>query len=435
MITLLIIADDFTGALDTGVQFAAAGTVVRVVTDTGYDYRKADEGVRVLVMDAETRHLDSREAYEVVWNITKRAMGCGIPFIYKKTDSALRGNIGSELTALLDASGQDILPFIPAFPQMGRITREGIHYINDVPVKDSVFGKDPFEPVTCSFIPDIIHQQSSIQVEVIKEEDGDNNKVLVEDTQVFDDGPLSRIAVYDARSQEGLTAVALDLYHKGRLSVMAGCAGFASVLPGLLGLEGRESYAPEFIPRFLAACGSVNPITKKQLDHAEGHGFVRIRLTPRQKLDRGYWKTDEGQTVLRKWMLQCQMERRSILDSNDYDGTDETMEYAREKGIGLDEVRTRIADSMGYILKNMVERGLNSTLLITGGGTLLGFMNQINVCEMEPVCEMAPGTVLSRFKIKDNMYQVISKSGGFGTEDLLVQLADTILDKKERVLC
>ena len=45
----------------------------------------------------------------------------------------------------------------------------------------------------------------------------------------------------------------------------------------------------------------------------------------------------------------------------------------------------------------------------------------------EPCCHV--------FKIKDNMYQVISKSGGFGTEDLLVQLADTILDKKERVLC
>ena len=415
MITLLIIADDFTGALDTGVQFAAAGTVVRVVTDIRYDYRKADEGVRVLVMDAETRHLDSRDAYEVVWNITKRAMACGIPFIYKKTDSALRGNIGSELTALLDASGQDILPFIPAFPQMGRTTREGIHYINDVPVKDSVFGKDPFEPVTCSFVPDIIHQQSNIRVEVIKEEDGDGNKALMEDGQAPDDGPLSRIAVYDARSQEGLTAAALDLYRKGQLSVMAGCAGFASVLPGLLGLEGRESYAPEFIPRFLAACGSVNPITKKQLDYAEEHGFTRIRLT--------------------KWMLQCRLERRSILDSNDYDGTDETMEYAREKGISLDEVRTRIADSMGYILKHMVERGLNSTLLITGGDTLLGFMNQIKVCEMEPVCEMAPGTVLSRFKINDNMYQVISKSGGFGTEDLLVQLADTILYKKERVLC
>ena len=57
------------------------------------------------------------------------------------------------------------------------------------------------------------------------------------------------------------------------------------------------------------------------------------------------------------------------------------------------------------------------------------------VCEMEPVCEMAPGTVLSRFRISDHMYQAISKSGGFGSEDLLVQLADTILDKKERALC
>ena len=49
MITLLIIADDFTGALDTGVQFAAAGAGVRVVTDIRYDYRKSQPGVRVLV--------------------------------------------------------------------------------------------------------------------------------------------------------------------------------------------------------------------------------------------------------------------------------------------------------------------------------------------------------------------------------------------------
>ena len=63
MITLLIIADDFTGALDTGVQFAAAGAGVRVVTDIRYDYRKSQPGVRVLVMDAETRHLDGRAAY------------------------------------------------------------------------------------------------------------------------------------------------------------------------------------------------------------------------------------------------------------------------------------------------------------------------------------------------------------------------------------
>ena len=33
MIRLLIIADDFTGALDTGVQMAGCGAVTKVTTD------------------------------------------------------------------------------------------------------------------------------------------------------------------------------------------------------------------------------------------------------------------------------------------------------------------------------------------------------------------------------------------------------------------
>lgn len=443
MIALLIIADDFTGALDTGVQFAAAGAVVRVVTDIWYDYRLADEEVQVLVMDAETRHLDSREAYGVVRSITKRAIDSAIPHIYKKTDSALRGNIGSELTALLDASGQEILPFLPAFPRMGRTTREGVHYIDSVPVEDSVFGKDPFEPVICSFIPDIIHLQSSIPVEIVKEnEDDEAVKANKGNEAVKENGygakpseKCAKIIIYDAQSQEGLAKAASGLYGKGRLSIMAGCAGFASVLPKLLGLGGKEPYIPQFMPGFLVVCGSVNPITRRQLAYAEDHGFTRIRLTPRQKLDRNYWETGEGRSVLDRWMLQCRMERCCILDSNDPEGSQETMDYAREHEIVLEEVRTGIAGTMGFVLKNLVDRGLKSTLLITGGDTLLGFMNQVGVCEMEPVCEMAPGTVLSRFKIEGNLYQAISKSGGFGPEELLVQLADMILDKKERALC
>lgn len=52
MVKLLIIADDFTGALDTGVQFAARGAATRVVTDLAYDFTLAD--AEVLVMVAET---------------------------------------------------------------------------------------------------------------------------------------------------------------------------------------------------------------------------------------------------------------------------------------------------------------------------------------------------------------------------------------------
>lgn len=38
MILLLIIADDFTGALDTGVQFAAHGVSTRVIVDPEVDF-------------------------------------------------------------------------------------------------------------------------------------------------------------------------------------------------------------------------------------------------------------------------------------------------------------------------------------------------------------------------------------------------------------
>lgn len=104
---LLIIADDFTGALDTGVQFAARGAKTCVVTDPAYDFFRAKADIQVLVLDAETRHLTSKAAYNTVFRVVENALRAGFPYVYKKTDSALRGNIGAELAAVLDAAKAD----------------------------------------------------------------------------------------------------------------------------------------------------------------------------------------------------------------------------------------------------------------------------------------------------------------------------------------
>lgn len=84
MVKLLIIADDFTGALDTGVQFAAGGAETRVVTNTDYDFDSVDENVQVLVLDAETRHLSRDEAYRVVFHITKKHLRAGFHLYTRK---------------------------------------------------------------------------------------------------------------------------------------------------------------------------------------------------------------------------------------------------------------------------------------------------------------------------------------------------------------
>ncbi|MEG1145441.1 MAG: four-carbon acid sugar kinase family protein [Clostridium sp.] len=414
MVKLLIIADDFTGALDTGVQFAASGAETRVVTNINYDFDHVKETVQVLVLDAETRHLDSEDAYNTVFDITKRACRCKIPYIYKKTDSALRGNIGSELKAVLDAAKYPTLHFLPALPKMNRITKDGIHYVDGVSVHESIFGKDLFEPVTCSYIPDMMPELIPVTV------------VNTSEQWQRSDG----IMIYDAAADEELLTLGKLLMKEDELHITAGCAGFGAVLPELLGLTGQKQKEAAQSERFLIACGSVNPITKRQLDFAEQDGFIRIRLNSRQKLDERYYRTKAGIKDLETWKDLCMTEKRCMLDTNDLPGRRDTLDYAEANHMTLEELRVRISTTLGYIVKELVNMGVDSTLLITGGDCLVGFMKHIGCDEITPVCEMAPGTVLSKIETKDRELRVISKSGGFGTEQLFTDLAKMILDKK-----
>ena len=221
---LLVIADDFTGALDTGIQFADAGLNTIVITG-----RKISDDImekyQTIVVNTNTRHLPSCEAYRIVFDVVKHAMEKGVAHIYKKTDSGLRGNIGAELTSVLDASGEKYLPFVPAYPELNRTTMRGVQYIENCPVAESVFGKDPFDPVHFSYIPDIIHQQCSTEVQVIPA------------GAAREDLPIPCIAVYDACSVMEEKRIAQQLFEDKLLRVTAGCAGFASVLTSHLKRE------------------------------------------------------------------------------------------------------------------------------------------------------------------------------------------------------
>ena len=54
MVKLFILADDFTGALDTGVHFAARGAATRVVTDPAFEFSRTDPSVQVRVRISTT---------------------------------------------------------------------------------------------------------------------------------------------------------------------------------------------------------------------------------------------------------------------------------------------------------------------------------------------------------------------------------------------
>ena len=98
MIKLAILADDFTGALDTAVQFSSRGIETSLqIPDGGPVQFKPD--CQVIVVNLETRHLSPQSAYETVYRTVCDFRALQVPYLYIKVDSGLRGNVGASLSA------------------------------------------------------------------------------------------------------------------------------------------------------------------------------------------------------------------------------------------------------------------------------------------------------------------------------------------------
>lgn len=406
MIKLLVIADDFTGALDAGVKFFSAGASTKVITDIEMDFSAINEDV--LVLCAPTRHLPPAEAYSIIRRITERAVASGVDRIYKKTDSALRGNIGAELSAVLDGSGEKSISFIPALPAMNRITVDGIHYIDGIPVSQSVFGKDPFDPVTESYLPALIQRQCDVATKVISS------------TEAIPDSEETCIYIMDCASHTEMEQRVQMLESCDRLKILAGCAGFAEILPAHLGLTGngrRDCLCDA--DQLTVICGSVSPISCSQMDYAEKMGFSRIHIPAETLLSEESLREGAGKRVMdHLWNCYLQTDNL-VVDSLQMSGG-QVMKSTPE--LTLEDIRKKIARRMGEILKELLDLGMDSRIMVIGGDTLLAFLETIGCRELKLVSELQPGVVLSKVTYQDCDYEIVSKSGGFGNADLLVKL-------------
>jgi Uncharacterized protein conserved in bacteria len=408
-----MIADDFTGALDSGIQFAKHG--IRVAIGVAAGNRTGLSGLddaEVIILDAETRHLDPDQTYAATYAIAKEAIEVGASHLFVKTDSGLRGNIGSMLKAALDVSGNDFLAFLPAFPDSNRITDAGIQYVDGIPIDQSYFGRDPFDPVTSPYVRDLF---KGIDVRIAEM-------------------PLSQpyrssfaeptIAIFDARTNEDLSEIAESLRDRGRLGVVAGCAGFAQVLPDILAMPRRSVESPAFDRPLLVVCGSLNPVARGQIERGVSSGFLRIALEPFQQLTSGYLESEEGRAWLASLEPALSSSRDVVIDTGICE--QQTMrEYLRREGIEVEGARPRIAGFLGALTKKLRASGHleRRTPMFIGGDTLFSAYQSLECAEIKPVRELDIGTVLSSCVTRGEELWVVSKSGGLGDEELLVRLA------------
>ena len=74
----------------------------------------------------------------------------------------------------------------------------------------------------------------------------------------------------------------------------------------------------------------------------------------------------------------------------------------------------------------MLEHEVSRLLLLTGGDVLYHVMRELEVSELEPLAEVSPGVILSSFVFREKKRLVLTKSGGFGEEDLFVRIYENL---------
>ena len=121
---MIVIADDITGAAEIAGIAHAAGQQARLLCAAGPLY--CDSVAVTTVIATDTRSMSETEAVAETRRIASALTSHLSPLtshLFKKTDSALRGHVVAELTALMDVTGYQRAVYLPANPSKGRIIR------------------------------------------------------------------------------------------------------------------------------------------------------------------------------------------------------------------------------------------------------------------------------------------------------------------------
>lgn len=119
-----VIADDLTGALDSVVPFADAGLRCVVATAPAHLAQALGQGAQVIAVSTGSRDLPAGQAAKVAAEVAQALRG--VPVMFKKIDSRMKGNIAAEVAAIAQVLGLRAVMICPAIPQMGRVVMGGL---------------------------------------------------------------------------------------------------------------------------------------------------------------------------------------------------------------------------------------------------------------------------------------------------------------------
>lgn len=434
-VKLAVIADDLTGANDTGVQFAKQGLKTTVLfSDTQIQPTHLSEDV--IVLNSDSRALEVEKAYQVVLKLSKQLNKLGVSSVFKKIDSTMRGNIGPEIDAVMDVFNYKTAFVVPAFPKSKRITINGNHYVNGLLLEETEIARDPVNPVEESYLPKLLQDQSKRVIELISISDVRKGKShLSEKMKEITSGETSKIIIIDATTDEELKTIveAVKIPHDDFLWV-----GSAGIAYHLFNTGKREESLlnkqdGERLP-VLVVAGSVNPVIDRQIQNLkQKHHVEEIVITPEEFFFQDRRKREiervvkAGQALLDKGDVV-------VTTNREQEAVNRIKGLQRQLGLSNFDVGNTIAESMGVIAGELIKtKGICGTIL-TGGEIAGATCKVLNGEGIRVIGEVEAGIPYG--KLFGGLFDglpLVTKAGAFGTEQSLSKALQTITEVNAHV--
>lgn len=387
----LVVADDFTGSNDTGVQLKKNNIDVDVLLFPSKEHIKNS-----VVLDTESRGLSEVDAYQKVKTLTSDLFEKNqFSVVYKKIDSTLRGNVAKEIHAVMEVYSPDIVVIAPAFPKINRITKEAVHYLNEIPLMKTEIANDPLTPIWTDNICELLKAEFNEPIKNVSTEELGGLQHL----------PGDRFQVFDVEEERDLEKIKELTANESRRILYVGSAGLAEYV-----------FKRNELPT-LSVIGSISEVSLEQMDYAKSKGFnvINIGINDLVVEDRV-----EKYTKLVCESLAKELDTIITVTRKKQDYL-ETIELFKSLGV-MDkrEVSRIIKETLAEITKGVLSNTSVSRLFLTGGDTAIEVINELDGKGCKIQRELSTGIVESRLVGgKHDGVAVITKAGAFGNKDSL----------------
>ncbi|MDR0356121.1 MAG: hypothetical protein LBJ64_10380 [Deltaproteobacteria bacterium] len=407
----LILADSLTGAASAGVKFSANAPVKL----TSLSNPRLPSNCDILALNAETRKQPPQEIGRSLRKLPAFLGSWRPQLVFQKIDSRLRGHVGLELAHLLAALSFRCALVVPASPEFGRATLNGIHMIGGKPLESAEASQE--EPVHESRLKVLLAKDHDLPVESLEIATVRKGPAATaEAVEEFMSRHDRFLVACDAETEDDLDILVRSADQKTDQILFAGSSALATALTEFF-RAAHNWLADEYHPP-IPACpdlffgGSPAETLRTQFEllAADHHGdLITINL---EALFGGPGQTIPPHVKGRPLILTLPPPSQDPAEKAKY------------------PIQPMIS-KFGRFAADLIKNRQHQSVFLSGGLTCREALESLGRYDTWIRSEICPGVVY----LSAGPLSVLCKSGNFGAADLLSRLYKSLKEQSPVVYC